>query len=298
MSRLQDGPFQDKTVNELKLCFVKTWWVHWPSFISLPPINSLCRTSWVKYRAACKRQSFTQTQISSEFSWLARQNHHNHTGTTHTHWYTHTLSPSQFTQYYLTLSTSTHLICCFHTCSNELPQSESHHYPSCTFCTSHSFTELNSCVNVPRQECTAGGWLSIRVSAGLFWGISPAHLFDPKHTALSPPEQCSCALGRNQDVISNWLEGKVCLNPSFLFFFIILSLTLSHLMLLHFHQGPFDPCHVTARCPSADSHIENVFWTKTKPNSALWWSQKKQWALLWFDIYDEIGKKYAETHND
>lgn len=69
------GLFQDKTVNELKLRFVKTWWVRWPSFISLPPINSLRRTSWVKYREAGRRQSFKlrQTQISNKFSSLARR---------------------------------------------------------------------------------------------------------------------------------------------------------------------------------------------------------------------------------
>lgn len=62
------GLFQDKTLNELKLCFVKTWWVRWPSFISLPPINSLRRTSWVKYREAWKSQSFTlrlKSQVNS-----------------------------------------------------------------------------------------------------------------------------------------------------------------------------------------------------------------------------------------
>lgn len=55
MSKLRDGPLQDKTVNELKLGFVKTWWVRWPSFISLSPINCLCRTSWVKYRKRLER---------------------------------------------------------------------------------------------------------------------------------------------------------------------------------------------------------------------------------------------------
>ena len=83
-----------------------------------------------------------------------------------------------------------------------------------------------------RQE---GDWASVRVQ-GFFWGISLAHLFDPKHSALSPPEKCSGALGRNQDVILNWLKGKVCPNLSFLFFYIFLSLPLS----LHC-AAPFSP---------------------------------------------------------
>lgn len=143
-----------------------------------------------------------------------------------THSHTHILSSSLYTciHYYLTLSALTRPICCLYTCSKELPQTEIHHYLSCTFCTTHSYTELNSCVNVPRQERTTGGWLSISESTGLFWGISLAHLFDPKHSALSPPEQCSGALGRNQDVILNWLTEKSL--PGSLFLVLLyLSLT-------------------------------------------------------------------------
>jgi len=101
---------------------------------------------------------------------------------------------------------------------------KSHLDPSHTLSTTHSCTELTSCVEVPWQECTTGGWLSASDSAGLFWGISRAHLFDPKHSASSPPAQSSSALGRNQDVILNWLKRTVCLGLSFLFFYILPAL--------------------------------------------------------------------------
>lgn len=150
MSRLQDGPFQDKTVNELKLRFVKTWWVRWPSFVSLPPINFLCHTSWVKYREAWKWQSSTQTQISSEFSWLGRRSCHKHAGPP-PRTLTHILSSSLFTyaHYCLTLRASTQPIGCF--------------FSNCrkTLLKPHTFAEPNSSVNLPRQECTTGGWLSV-----------------------------------------------------------------------------------------------------------------------------------------
>lgn len=155
------------------------------------------------------------------------------------------------------------------------------------FRTTHSFTEPNSCVNVPRQERTTGGWLSISESAGLFWGISPAHLFDPKHSALSPPEQCSGALGRNQDVILNWLKGKVCLDLSFLFFYIFLSLAL-----YLYCAAPFSPrplwslsCHSTMSL-CGQNYREYVLDKDTYPNFALWCGEKKkiQKSGLYYDL--------------
>lgn len=93
--------------------------------------------------------------------------------------------------------------------------------------------------NAPQE----GDWAS--VSAGLFWGISLAHLFDPKHSALSPPEQCSGALGRNQDVILNWLKGKVCLDLFLVLLYLSLTRPVSPLCCSIFYQGLFDlfSCH-------------------------------------------------------
>lgn len=144
--------------------------------------------------------------------------------------------------------------------------------------------------NAPQE----GDWAS--VSAGLFWGISLAHLFDPKHSALSPPEQCSGALGRNQDVILNWLKGKVCLDLSFLFFYIFRSLALSlHCAAPFFTKASLIFFHATASCPSADSIIENMFWTKTQQHltqlsfMAFWKRTQKAvfimfWCLWWNGI--------------
>lgn len=158
MSRLQDGPFQDKTVNELKLRFVKTWWVRWPSFVSLPPINFLCHTSWVKYREAWKWQSSTQTQISSEFSWLGRRSCHKHAGPP-PRTLTHILSSSLFTyaHYCLTLRASTQPIGCFFLTAER---------PSSNHTLSRSQIPVWICPdkNAPQEgDCAS-------VSAGLFWG--------------------------------------------------------------------------------------------------------------------------------
>lgn len=125
-------------------------------------------------------------------------------------------------------------------------------------------------------------------------GFSEAHLFDPKHSALSPPEQCSGALGRNQDVILNWLKGKVCLDLSFLFFYIFRSLALSlHCAAPFFTKASLIFFHATASCPSADSIIENMFWTKTQQHLTqlsfmVFWKKHKKLSLLGFDVYDEM----------
>lgn len=98
--------FQDKTVNELKLRFVKTWWVRWASFISLPTIRCRCRTSWLKYREVWK--STASHRLESRVNSLDEQDEI--VIIIHTKRHTHILSSSQFTHCCLTLSASAHLL--------------------------------------------------------------------------------------------------------------------------------------------------------------------------------------------
>lgn len=207
----------------MKLRLVKTWWVRWPGFISVLHINRRRRASGVKSTEALS--GWVQHRLNSRLNYLWEPNQTvvfiksepKHILRILWSPYTHRWDcPCQHLLFFF--------ISFFYTCRKELCEKATATIHG-AFPTTYSFTELfweSAQTKVHRRRCISES----KTLFFFFLGVSLAHLFDPKHSALSPPEGFSGTLGRNQDVILNWLKRKVFMDRYFLFFYIFLSIAL------------------------------------------------------------------------